>query len=312
MCLVLSPAASAQTLLVVNKSGNSLSLIDVGTRASLATIATGTAPHEVAVSPDGRWAFVSDYGTGAAPGTTVTMIDVAARAPAGTIPLGKHTRPHGIAAASDGTVWVTTEGSQHVLQLDPQTQSIRQAVRTGQRVTHQVVIVESASRVYTANIGSGTATAVDAASGRVLTHVATGAGAEGIDVAPDGSKVYVTNREAGTLSEVDVATNAVTRELMVGDFPIRVRVRPDGREVLVSNARGNEVVAVDLERWEVVRRLAVGAMPVGILVSPDNRRAFVANTQDDRISVRSPRATSRTAWPGCPTNARLVRSGAGT
>ena len=57
-CLVLSPAASAQTLLVVNKSGNSLSVIDVGTRASLATIATGNAPHEVAASPDGRWAAV--------------------------------------------------------------------------------------------------------------------------------------------------------------------------------------------------------------------------------------------------------------
>ncbi len=284
-CLAVPTVLSGQQLLVVNKSGSTLSVIDPESRETLATIPTGFAPHEVAVSADGSLAFVSDYGTGPRPGNSVTIIDVERRAAVGTVDLGEHTRPHGIVTTSNGTVWVTTEGSQHVLQLDPATRGIRQAIHTGQQVTHQVVVVEGAARVYTANIGSGTATAVDASAGKVLAHVETGAGAEGIDVSPDGGAVYVTNRSAGTLSEIDVATNVVVRQLAVGDFPIRVKVRPDGREALVSNARGNEVVAVDLERWEVVRRLSVGAMPVGILVTPDNRTAYVANTQDDKISV---------------------------
>ncbi len=284
-CLAIPISISGQQLLVVNKSGSSLSVIDPASRETLATIPTGFAPHEVAVSADGSLAFVTDYGTAARPGTTVTIVDVERRTAVGTVDLGEHTRPHGVATASDGSVWVTTEGSQHVLQLDPTTRAVRQAVRTGQQISHQVVSVDAAGRVYTANIGSGTVTAVDVNTGAVLTHIETGAGAEGIDVAPDGRAVYVTNRSAGTLSEIDVATNTVVREITVGEFPIRVKVRPDGREALVSNARGNDVVAVDLERWEVARRLSVGAMPVGILVTPDNRTAYVANTQDDRISV---------------------------
>ena len=277
--------AAAQRLVVVNKSASTLSVVDLPSRREVAMAPTGFAPHEVAVSVDARYAFVSDYGTGERAGNTVTVIDLATAAALGTIDLGEHTRPHGIVVAGDGTVWVTTEGSRHVLQLDPAARRVVRAVRTGQEVTHQVVVVDAADRVYTANIGSGTVTAIDAGSGVVLGHVPTGAGAEGIAVSPDGTKVYVANREAGTLSEVDVATNRVVRSLAVGDFPIRVKVRPDGREALVSNARGNEVVAVDLGRWVVDRRLAVGAMPVGILITPDNRTAYVANTQDDKISV---------------------------
>ncbi len=278
-------SASAQKLLVVNKSGNTLSIVDPETRRETAVVPTGFAPHEVAVSPDGRLAFVTDYGTGQRAGSTITIVDIEAARAVGTIPLDPHSRPHGIAVATDGTLWVTAEGSSHVLHIDAAEHRILHAIETGQRVTHMVVVAEKHGRAYTANIGGGNVTAVDAREFDVMEHIATGDGAEGIDVSPDGNRVYVTNRSAGTLSEIDPTTNRVVRHLEVGDFPIRVKVRPDGKEALVSNANGSELAAVDLESWSVVRRLAVGAMPVGILITPDNRTAFVANTRDDKISV---------------------------
>jgi len=170
--------AAAQRLVVVNKSAGTVSLVDPATRRAVATIPTGFAPHEVAVSPDGRVAYVSDYGTGARPGNTVTVIDLAARRATGTVDLGTHTRPHGITVAPDGSVWVTTEGSRHVLQLDPERREVIRAVETGQSVTHMVVVADAVGRVYTANIGSGTSTAIDGNTGRVLAHIETGAGAE--------------------------------------------------------------------------------------------------------------------------------------
>ncbi|MBE0593099.1 MAG: esterase-like activity of phytase family protein, partial [Gemmatimonadales bacterium] len=190
-CAVSAREAAAQRLVVVNKSANSLSLIDPSSRQEIARVPTGFAPHEVAVSADGRHAFVTDYGTADRPGNTVTIVDLGTMSALGSIDLGEHTRPHGIATAADGTVWVTTEGSRHVLQLDPDGRRVLRAVRTGQQVTHQVVVVEDAGRAYTANIGSGTVTVVDAATGTVVAHVSTGAGAEGIAVSPDGAKVYV-------------------------------------------------------------------------------------------------------------------------
>ena len=278
-------ARSGPYLLVVNKSSNTLSVVDPETREELKAIETGFAPHEVAVSTDRAFAYVTDYGNGAQPGNTITVVDLESMEVARTISLAPHTRPHGIGVVSDGTLWVTTEGSAHVLHVDPATGTILHAVETGQRTTHQLVVAEASHRVVTANIGSGNASVVNASTGDVVAHVETGAGAEGIDVHPDGIRVYVTNREAGTLTEIDLGTNQVTRTLEVGDFPIRVKVRPGGREALVSNANANEVVAVDLENWRVSRRLAVGAAPIGILLVPGDEIVYVANTRDDKLTI---------------------------
>ena len=272
-------------LLVVNKSDSSLSFVDVARGDEVGRVSTGFAPHEVAVSADGRWAYVTDYGTGPRPGRTVTVVDVPGRRVAGTVDLGEHTRPHGVTVGPDGGVWVTTEGSAHVLKLDPESRTVVLAAETGARVTHMVAVAPGHGRVYTANIGSGTVTAVDAFSGEVLAEIPTGAGAEGLAVSVDGDRIYVTNREAGTLTEIDVASNRVTRSLEVGAFPIRVEVTPDGARALVSNAQANEVAVVGLEDWRVESRIAVDAVPVGIEVVPDGRTAYVANTQADRISV---------------------------
>lgn len=278
-------AAAGPFLLVVNKSSNTLSVVDPDTREVVRNLETGFAPHEVAVSADGRFAYVTDYGTGNQPGNTITVVDLDAMAVTGTISLEPHTRPHGIEVAPDGSLWVTTEGSAHVLQVDAVSGRILQAVETGQRVTHMVSVAPKAGRVVTANIGSGNATIVDPETQAVFAHVETGAGAEGLTIHPDGMHAFVTNRSAGTLVEVDLMSGEVTRSMDVGDFPIRVKVRPGGAELLVSNANANEVAAVDPETWEVLRRLPVGAAPIGILITPDNEVAYVANTQDDKVTI---------------------------
>ena len=273
------------SLLVVNKSGHSLSILGPASGEERARVPTGRSPHEVAVSPDGERAYVTDYGSGDRPGNTVTVIDLHRAEPVDTISLGRHTRPHGIDVAPDGTLWVTTEGSQHVLHLDPASGAVLAAVETGQEVTHMVELVEEAGLAYASSIGSGTVTVIDAEKGRVVGHLRTGAGAEGMDASPDGERVYVVNREAGTLSEISVSGGEVTRTLEVGRFPIRVASLPGGGELLVSDARANEVVRVDVDAWEVTGRIPVGSAPVGIQLTPDGRRAFVANTRDDRIAV---------------------------
>ena len=289
MVATVAPAQAQDTrngpwLLVVNKSESTLSFIDPATRQEVAEVPTGNAPHEVAVSPDGRWAYVTDYGTGPAPGNTVTVVDIPNRRVAATIDLGDHTRPHGVAVDDGGDVWVTTEGSAHLLVIDPETRRVAQETATDQQVTHMVALSPALDRAITASIGSGTASIV-ADQGNLLATLRAGAGAEGLDVTPDGRTAYVSNREAGTLSEIDLEGLRVTRTLEVGDFPIRVKVTPDGRRALVSNAQANAVAVVDLEEWRVERRIPVGAVPVGILITPDGRTAYVANTSADRISV---------------------------
>ncbi|HET6278634.1 MAG TPA: beta-propeller fold lactonase family protein, partial [Candidatus Polarisedimenticolia bacterium] len=136
-----------------------------------------------------------------------------------------------------------------------------------------------------ANIGSGSITVIDR-DGDTVRSIATGDGAEGIDITPDGREVWVTNRGAGTISVIRVQDDRLVATFdSGGTFPIRLKFTPDGRQAWVSNGRSNALAVFDAARRTLLKTIEVGAMPVGIQMTPDGRRAFVANTNDDRVTV---------------------------
>ncbi len=294
--LLLAAPAAAELLLVLNKSDHEAVLVDPSTYASLGRVSTGLGPHEAAASPDGRYAYVANYGSFAVfrqgeqpkmqPGNSITVLDLKERKAKGHYSLGEYTRPHGIWVSSDGRLlWVTTEGVQSVLELEASTGKILRAWKTGQDVSHMVVPTPDEKKLYIANIGSGSVTVIERASGKV-TSIATAAGAEGIDVSPDGREVWVSNRGADNISILDVARDQVVAKLASGGkVPIRLKFTPDGKQVLVSNAQSNKVVIFDAASRQQVGEVAVGAVPVGILITPDGRRAFVANTNANQVTV---------------------------
>ena len=55
----LIPVSRGDTLVVANKAEATASLIDVGSGNVVATLPTGEGPHEVGISPDGRFALIS-------------------------------------------------------------------------------------------------------------------------------------------------------------------------------------------------------------------------------------------------------------
>ena len=296
--------AAADTLLVANKSDHTVDLIDLASGVSRATLPTGRAPHEIAVSPDGGTAVIANYGNRSEPGSSLTIIDIAEAEVERTISLGEHTRPHGLAFLSPDRVAVTTEGSAHLVIVDPSSGDLVDAVTTGQRVSHMVSLAPSIKRAFVANIGSGTVTAIDLATGEKLADITTGGGAEGIATTPDGREIWVGNRAADTLSIIDPKTLTVEASLPCPGFPIRVAITPDGRHALVSAARSGEVVLFDVtERKELRRaqldlsnapdaaqrlfgdRFGESPVPVGLVVSPAGDRAWVAATQADAVMV---------------------------
>ena len=293
-------------LLVANKSDDTVDLIDLATAESVATLPTGHAPHEIAVSPDGRWAVVSNYGDRAEPGASLTILDLQSRTVARTIDLGEHTRPHGLAFVGDAAVAVTTEGSRHLLVVDLNG-AIALAVETGTEISHMVDVSPDGNRAFVANIGSGSVTVIDLAAGRKIADVATGDGAEGVAVTPDGSEVWITNRAADTVTILDTRTLEQKAELDCAGFPIRIAFTPDGARALISAAKTGEVVAVDTaSRRELLRRkldlstvpeselrlfgdqFGDSPVPVGLRISGDGTTAWVAATQADFIVVVDP------------------------
>ncbi|HEX2100705.1 MAG TPA: cytochrome D1 domain-containing protein [Candidatus Synoicihabitans sp.] len=303
---VAAAAEPAGTLLVLNKSDDTVSLVDLETKAVRATLPTGDGPHEVAVSPDGKTAVVSNYGDSQRPGNTLTVIDVPGKKVVRTIDLGNYSRPHGIEWLQGHDVAVTVEASKALLVVDAAEGKVKHVIATDQEGSHMVAISPKHRRAFTANIGSGSTTVVDLKSNKRITDVATGKGAEGIAVAPDGSEVWVTNRDANTISVVDPATLKITATLEPGEIPIRVKFTPDGTRALISNARSGDVAVFDTVTKELVGRVPMqaageklprndsrpmvsqfgdGPVPVGILMPDSLSVAFVANTNADTVTV---------------------------
>lgn len=299
--LATTPVA-AETLLVVRKTADALDFVDPGSGLRLASVPLGHAPHEVSVSPDGRRAVVSNYGTREQPGSTLSIVDLEQAKELRRIDLAPHTRPHGVAWFAPDRIAVTAEGSKHLLVVDPDSGRVLGAIGTGQEVSHMVAVSRDGTRAYVTNMGSGTATALDLAAGRKLGDVATGGGSEALALTPDGRELWVAARTDGQVAVVDTASLEVKARLPLPGIPIRIAMAPDGGTALVTCAGTSELVAIDVAtRRERARRrvdvpLAPGAaerpfarltpgsaLPVGLLVSADGRDAYVAATMGDRV-----------------------------
>lgn len=263
------------TLLVLNKADATLAFVDPATMTVVAKIATGNGPHEVAVTGDGKTAVVANYGTGPEPGSTLSIVDVASHAERKRLKLPV-LRPHGLTAVGP-RVWFTAEGSRVVGTIV--NDALEAIYGTGAEVSHMVVTTADEKKVYTANIGSDSVTAIDLGNApRIvrLKQIPAVKGPEGID--RFGNELWAASRAPnGGIAVLDVVTDSVTQTIATTTKSInRVKFTVDGKRVLVSDPPSNEVLVYDAAKRELVGRVATPAEPSGIVIAPDGKRAFVA------------------------------------
>ncbi len=295
LALLTEPARAQQgTLVVLNKAEATASLIDLETGRTVAKLPTGEGPHEVAVSPDGRWAVASNYG-GASPGHTLTVLDLAALTVARTVDLGTYARPHGMAWTDDGRrLLVTAQGSRAVLVVDASSWRVEKEIPTDTLGVHMIAVEPGGRFAFATSVDAGRVVKLDLEHGVTAATAPAGAGSEGIAVSPDGRSLWIADRAADMVSILDPATLALEQTLPAAHFPIRVRFTPDGSRVLVSGAKDGSVTVLDAaaRRPLVVFRLpydsaratptmlgpafAGSPVPIGLLASPDGRHLYVA------------------------------------
>ena len=278
-------------LIVANKQAASASLIDVASGRTLATLPTGTGPHEVAASRDGRWAVVTDYGA-QTPGSSLTVLDLRRRAVARTIDLVAFRRPHGVAfLPGDSLVAVTSEANQAVLVVNVVRGEVVRDIPTEQRGTHMVSVTADGRKGYTANIPDGTISEIDFASGTATHRLAIAPMTEGVAVSPDGRWVWVGSNAAHTVTVVDTRSWQAVDTLPGSTTPYRVNISPDGRIAVVSYPTENVVRLYDgATRAELGTVSIPGPRggdvgPLGSSISADSRYAYVALVAQDAVAV---------------------------
>ena len=289
--LVLAAPAAAtgqavDVLVVANKREATATIVDAAAGRTLATLPTGEGPHEVAVSPDGRWALVTDYGA-QTPGRSLTLIDLDSLKVARTIDLGEYRRPHGVAFLPGGrSAVVTSEANQALLVVDVAGGRVERAIPTGQGGSHMVAVTADGRFAYTANIGGGSITEFDLRQGRRTRTLPVAGRTEGIAVTPDGREVWVGSNDDNTVTVIDTRRWAPVDTIATPGLPYRVNMSPDGRTAVVSNPEAELVRLVDVRsRLERAAARTGGGGPVGGIVARDGRHVYVALQNTGEVAM---------------------------
>ena len=289
--------ARAATLVVLNKSEHSVSLIDAESGKTIAKVPVGRGPHEAIVSPDGRTAYISNFGRYNNPcpqgdtgcrdaGNTISVIDLPNRKVTRTFDFGTNTGQHGSLVSRDGKyVWVTSETPQSLLEIDASTGKIVNQWMTKQDRSHMVVVTPDERKFYVSNTVSGSVSVIDRGTGAVKV-ITIGKGAEALSISPDGSEVWVGMPVDNKIAVISTAKDAIVETFESGGKqPQRVRFTPDGKDVWVSHVAANTLTVIDAKSRKVVANVSVGKRPQGIVFSPDGGRGYFALSGENQVAV---------------------------
>ncbi|MFC4292696.1 YncE family protein [Sphingorhabdus arenilitoris] len=287
-----APTKTQSMLLVGNKGEDSVSFIDLDTGREVRRVGTnGPAPHEIAISPDGKQAAIVHYGANG-----IELFDIASRQSVMVIELPENARPHGLVWLRDGRLIASAEGIDAIAIANvcsPNEDCVQSGyyvnmISTGQKGSHMVAVSPDAARAYTANLTDGSVTMIDLAAGRAIRSVAAGAGAEGIAITADGTEIWASARETNKAYVYDAETLDKKAEVDVGKFPLRIIASPDGKYMVTSNLVDGNLSVIDIAERKVVRTIKVtgdaGARQVTILFNADGSRIYAALTGMNKIA----------------------------
>ncbi len=266
-----------QTLLVLSQNEHNLTFIDATNMSVLSTIKTGIGPHEVCVSDDGKFAFVSNYGN-QKPGNTISVVDVEQRKQINLVDLGSLLRPHGM-VFKNGKVYVTAELNRAIFRYDPVANKVDWLMGHGSSISHMLVVSPDEKKAYTADMLSNTVTMVNIGgppTPAAIKQIPVGTKPEAIEISPDGKEVWVGQNDDGHISIINTTTNKVEQTIAIGKLPYRIKFTPDGKHVLISDPVSHEIVIIDAKTKAITQRVQMESAVMGVAISKDSKHAYVS------------------------------------
>ena len=287
-------AAQKQVLLILHKGTSTLGFYTPEGKLEK-EVTVGKHPHEMVVSADRRFAYISDNGTmrveqPGSGGNTVSVVDLVQRKRVDTIGLGKYRRPHGIDLEDrTGRLVVTTELPDRLMLIDARGRSVKKNLPTEGKTSHMVSFgpgPSGAEWAFVSNSSSATVTAVNLTTGATKV-IPSGQRPEGSVLSKDGRQLYVTNRESHAITVIDTERQAVVGEIPTGRGPVRIDITPDGRYLVYALMHDGKVEILDLETRRPVAQIGVDGQPISLHLSDEGTLALAASEEIDTVFVIS-------------------------
>ena len=249
------------------------------------------APVEVAFSPDGTKAYVSNYsmyGAGFGPegsddcragdGTDTSFvyrIDIATLAIDAVIGVGAV--PKFVAVSPDGKFLVVSNWcsfSASVVDLATNTEVKQIPLGPYPR---GVVITPDSRTAYVAVMGTTNIARIDLGSFGVSWISDVGTGPRHLVLSPDGANLYATLNREGRVAKIDPVNGVVQTKVTTGQAPRSMAISADGKHLYVVNYESGTMSTLDATTMAKVADVKTGFHPIGITYDRATGNVWVAN-----------------------------------
>jgi YVTN family beta-propeller protein len=205
-------------------------------------------------------------------------------------------RPEGITVDTQThMVYIAYEFPSFVVGFDPIRGKVRWRVPTGDSATDVQVDITN-HRVYTISIArsgeTGSLTAIDGGSGKILFTANTAAGDDGLAIDTQRQRAYVASSDAGIIDVFSLTTSptgkisALSSTLKVGLHPQAIGVNSRLGRLYVGDRTAHTVTVVDEDSGHTLATIPVAATPVQPLrVDETNGRVYVVCSTGQELDV---------------------------
>jgi DNA-binding beta-propeller fold protein YncE len=282
---------------MVDKVGGRIRFFDPSTDMEVASLEAsaepGVKPHELAISPDHKTAYVTVYGDGVYgknphPGHTIAIVDLATRKMVGIIDVSPYQAPHGIQIDTAGRLYVACDLSRKVLVLDPKKRRIETRIDVA-GTGHWIALLPNASKLYVANKNDKPfISVIDLKLGKMIGQVPMPNGTQGIVASPDGKTVLAADFSEPYIHVISTRTDTEIDRVKVQEADkglYKIFFSPDGMRMLTCLPSGqvNIFNAANLHAPQRVVKSA-GTALMGFAFSADGRTALVGNHGEGTVS----------------------------
>lgn len=299
-------AAAAPDAYVTNTGDNNLSRYTLGQGGALTAqspaTSTGSGPEGIAVSPDGKNAYVANStdNPGVDNDGTISQYDIAAD---GTLT----PKDPATVAAGDGPLWIAiSPNGAHAYVVNYADDNVSQYSIDAGDIPQGIAISPNGQNVYVVNTTNGaTAGSISqynvgadgTLSPKTPATVSAGSDPQKIVVSPDGDSAYVTE-PIGQVLQYDISgtTGALSAKTPPtvstgpGSFSYGIAITPDGASVYTANAVDDNVSQFSVDGTtgaltpKTPATVGAGDNPIAIAAGPDGRNVYVTNSVDGNIS----------------------------
>lgn len=224
-----------EVLMIVEKASHRFRYYDIQTKQMLKNIPLAEFPHELTVSNDLKYGYITAYGVINSSCTNkgnciVYVLNIATGEIINTLTVedaeyGPMYRPHGAETDKNGGLYVLSEsGNRLFYKADPTAgTTFDTSVPTGGVKGHLFALIKDGTRAFITNLASGDVTAVNPHDASVNpVGVETGEKPEGRCLSPDEKTLFITNRGDNTVSVIDVDTMQLKFNFQTPEDPTRI------------------------------------------------------------------------------------------